>query len=342
MKALQLVSPRTLDMGTLPDPPEPTSSEVLVRIRSCGVCGSDMHTFSEGCIAGQAAVYPCVLGHEPAGEVVESGRDVDDLPRGAKVAIEPFVVHSECEFTRKGRQNLALDNSFMGKDIPGALREYVVLPRRNLLKMPNSMTFADASFIEPLAVVLHTYELAQLIPGESVTIMGVGPIGLIAVAVAKQAGASRVIAVDRLSYRLEVARQLGADDVVDANRESPRAAVLDITGHGTHVVVDAAGNTDSINASIACLRPGGRMVLIGIPSEPGIPVDFWRALDCEATIHVQKRSNGKAEEALSMLERGLIHSNAIMSHSFQLENGQEAFDMMADYRDGIIKPLIEW
>ena len=342
MYALQLVAPGRLEMGTLPDPTDPGPGEVLVRLRACGVCGSDIHTFSEGAIAGFDAVYPCVLGHEPAGEVVDAGPGVTDLPPGARVAVEPFVIRSECEFTRSGRQNLALDNEFMGKDFPGSLRQYAVMPRRNLLRVSDSMPFADAAFIEPLAVLLHSFELTDLRMGETVAVIGTGPIGLVAVAVAKLAGASVVVAADRIDHRLRRAKQLGASVTVNVDRDSPVDAVMDMTGSGAHVVVDAAGKAASINQSIACLRPGGRMVVIGIPSERIIGVDFWTALDREARIHVQKRSNGNDHQALEMLERGEIDSSVIMSHRFPLENGQEAFETMAEYRDGIIKPLIEW
>lgn len=342
MKALQLVAPQRLEMGTLPDPPDPGTGEVLVRLRSTGVCGSDMHTFSEGSIAGLEACYPTVLCHEPAGEVAACGPDVRDLPLGAKVAVEPFVVRTECEFTRTGRQNLALNHAFMGKDYDGALREYAVMPRRNLVPVPDSMTFADAAFIEPLAVVLHTVELAELRMGEHVAVIGTGPIGLIAVAVARLSGAEVVVAADRLGHRLSRAAKLGATAVVNVDNRSVVDAVMDLTGSGAHVVVDAAGTADSINTAIACLRPGGRMVLVGIPSESGIPVDFWTALDREARIHVQKRSNGNDHDALRLIERGLVRSEDIMSHRYPLERGQEAFETMAAYRDGVIKPLIEW
>ena len=313
-----------------------------MRLRATGVCGSDMHTFSEGSVAGLEAVYPSVLCHEPAGEVVECGPDISDLAPGTKVAVEPFVVRSECEFARSGRHNLALDHAFMGKDYHGALREYALMPRENLVPMPDAMTYADAAFVEPLAVILHTFELAELRMGESVAVMGTGPIGLIAVAVAKLAGASVIVAADRLPHRLERAAKLGASATVDIRNESPVDAVMDLTGCGAHVVIDAAGSADSINNAIGSLRPGGRVVLVGIPSESAIPVNLWTALDREARIHVQKRSNGNDHDALRLLERGLVRSDDIMSHRFSLEHGQEAFETMAGYRDGVIKPLIEW
>lgn len=342
MKALQLVAPQTLEMGTLPDPPEPGSGEVLVRLRSTGVCGSDMHMFSEGGIAGTPASYPCVLGHEPAGEVAATGPGVTDLAVGTKVAVEPFIVRAECEFVRSGRQNLALDHHFMSREVPGALREYAVLPRRNLLEIPAELSFADAAFIEPLAVILHSLELAELKMGESVAVIGAGPIGLIAVAASKLAGAAPVVSADRIAHRLRHATRLGAAAAVDVDREPPADAVMDLTGHGAHVVIDAAGTAESVNNALACLRPGGRLVVVGIPATETVPLNFWRALDREARIYVQKRSNGNDHAALELLERGAIHAQDFISHRFPLDRGQEAFDTMAGYRDGVIKPLIEW
>lgn len=329
-------------MGVLPDPPDPGPMEVLVRLRASGVCGSDMHAFSEGGIAGTDANYPCVLGHEPSGEVAAVGPGVTDLSPGAMVAVEPMVVRAECEFTRTGRQNLALHHAFLGRELAGALREYAVLPRRNLMAMPDGMTFGDAAFVEPLAVLLHSYELAELRMGETVAVLGTGPIGLIAVAVAKVAGASVIVAADRIEHRLQRARKLGADAAVNVDRESPVDAVMDLTGLGAHVVIDAAGKSESINNALACLRPGGRLVVVGIPSESSVPLNLWTALDREATIHVQKRSNGNDHDALDLLKRGVIRSEDVISHRFSLEQGQEAFETMAAYREGVLKPLIEW
>ncbi len=342
MKALQLVAPRRLEMGELPDPPDPGPDEVLVRLRSTGVCGSDMHFFSEGGIAGYPADYPRVLCHEPGGEALAVGRGVTDLPVGAKVAVEPAIVREECEFSRKGHPNKARHGSFLGGDVPGALREYALIPRRNLLAMPAGMTFADASFVEPLAVLLHSMELAELRLGESVAVMGAGPIGLLAAAVSKLAGASTVIVADRIEHRLKRAVELGADAAVNIDRDSPVDAVMDLTKLGAHVVFDAAGKPDSIRSALGCLRPGGRMVLIGIPSASPVPVDFWRAMAVEATIKVQRRSNGNDHDALELMRRGAVRSDSIISHRFPLEKGQEAFETMEAYRDGVIKPLIEW
>ena len=175
------------------------------------------------------------------------------------VAVEPFIVRAECEFTRTGRQNLAQTNEFMGREIPGALREYAVLPRRNHDANARRHGRSGTRLLSsPSQCLLHSYELAELRMGEAVAVMGAGPIGLIAVALAKVAGASVIVAADRIEHRLQRARKLGADVAVNVDRESPVDA-----GHGPDrfagltSVIDAAGKSESINNAIACLRPGG-------------------------------------------------------------------------------------
>ena len=327
----------------MPDPPDPGPGEVAVRIRAVGVCGSDMHFYLEDGCAGTPAAYPQVLGHEPAGEVVAVGQGVEDLKAGDRVAVEPAVCCGRCEPCRAGHRNLCENGLFMGGiQLPGLLREYAVMPRENALKVPDDMSFATAAAIEPVAVLVHSLNLAQLVLGETVAVMGAGPIGLLALQMAKLAGASSVVIGDKVPHRLERARELGADQVVDVSKESIADAAHDITGgHGVHVVFDAAGKPQSINASLQSVRPGGRIVLIGIPSHPETPIEFWTAIQSEVSIIVQKRNNGNDHAALELIEAGKIDPATILSHSFPLAAGGRAFATMGEYADGIIKPVVE-
>ncbi|MCB1021229.1 MAG: alcohol dehydrogenase catalytic domain-containing protein [Acidobacteria bacterium] len=342
MKALQLVAPREMEVHTMPDPPDPGPGEVTVRLRSCGVCGSDMHQYLEASCAGTPATYPMVLGHEPAGEVVSVGKGVESLKVGDRVAVEPAIACGKCEFCRTGFRNRCENVVFMGgTQLPGLLREYATMPAENALKIPQTMGFDTAAVIEPVAVLLHSLELAGLRFDETVAVMGAGPIGLLAVKMAKLAGASKVICGDKIPHRLKRATELGADQVVDVSKESMVDAVMDVTGKGAHVIFDAAGKPASINASIRSARPGARIVVIGIPSEPLTAVEFWPALHAEVTIKVQKRNNGNDHEALHLIEAGKVTPEMILSHKFSLEDGGKAFATMGDYSDGVIKPWVE-
>ncbi len=342
MQALQLVAPREFELRAMPDPPDPGPGEVSVRLRACGVCGSDMHFYLEQNCAGQPALYPQVLGHEPAGEVIAVGPGVEELEVGDHVAVEPAVTCGACEFCTSGRRNLCENVQFMGGiQLPGLLREYATVPVRNAMKIPAGMDYATAAIVEPVAVLLHAASLAELRLGDSVAIMGAGPIGLMGVQIAKLCGASKIVCADCVPHRLERAKQLGADVVVNVGTESVVDAVMDVTGKGAHVVFDAAGKPASINASILSARHGARIVIIGIPSQVETPVRLWDAMHREVTIRVQKRNNGNDHAALALIKAGKIKPDSILSHRFPLAEGGKAFEMMGAYADGVIKPLIE-
>src|SRR5213593_3403430 len=179
MQSVQLVAPRQVELREMPDPPDPGPGEVTVRVRAVGICGSDMHYYLEGGCAGYPAMYPSVLGHEPAGEVAAVGPGVENLMPGARVAIEPAITCGRCEFCRAGRHNLCENVIFMGGlQAPGLLREWATIPAGNAVPIPNSVSYPAATVVEPLAVILHALELTRLEPGETVAVMGAGPIGL--------------------------------------------------------------------------------------------------------------------------------------------------------------------
>lgn len=343
MQALQLVAPRELDLRTIPDPPDPGPGEVVVRLRACGICGSDMHFYLEDNCAGTPALYPSVLGHEPAGEIAAVGPGVEALVVGDRVAVEPALPCGKCGQCMTGKRNVCDYITFMGGvQLPGLLREYAVMPASNALKIPADMDFVTATAIEPIAVLLHSLKLAELKVGESVAIMGAGPIGLLAVQLVKLAGASMVVCADRVAHRLQRAKDLGADVVVNVDKDSVVDAVLDAThNNGAHVVIDAAGKTDSINAGIASARNAGRLVIVGIPSAEETPLRLWDAMQHELTITVQKRSNGNDHDALDLLCSGKIDASSIISHRFSMDRGGEAFETMGSYTDGVVKPVIE-
>ena len=344
MQALQLVAPHQVELRTIPDPPDPGPGEVVVRLRACGICGSDMHYYLEDNCAGTPAKYPSVLGHEPAGEIAAMGAGVAGLAVGDRVAVEPAVCCGHCEFCLSGKRNLCENVRFMGGvQLPGLMREFAVMPAHNVLKVPAEMDFVTATAIEPVAVLLHALNLAKLRVGETVAVMGAGPIGILAVQLAKLAGASTVVCADRVEHRLKRAKELGADVVVNVDKQSVADAVFDLTHHkGAHVVIDAAGKPASINAGIASARHAGRIVIVGIPSQAETPVHLWEAGHRELTITVQKRSNGNDHDALQLLMSGKIDPASFISHRFPMERGADAFKTMGAYADGVIKPVVEF
>jgi L-iditol 2-dehydrogenase len=325
----------------MPLPADPGPDEVLIKLRSIGICGSDMHWYLDGTIYGFPASYPLVLGHEPAGEVTAVGSRVSRLRPGDRVSIEPTISCGHCEYCARGQHNNCLQSQFMGSpQLPGLLREYATVPAHNAELVPENFNYTQASLIEPVAVIMHMLELVQIHAGDSVAILGAGPIGLLAAAVARHCGASQVFMADKLPHRIKMAQDLGATAAVPIGQF--RELVGDKTrGRGVDLAIDAAGAADTINTALAVTRMAGTFVLIGIPNQVPVGVDLFSAMAKEIRIQPLKRSNHCSEPAIALLASGAI-PEAIVTHRVGVEQAPAAFQTLAEYRDGIGKLAVEF
>ena len=253
----------------MPQERDPGHGEITVKVRAIGICGSDLHWYLDGRIGEVPAYYPRVPGHEPAGEVIAVGKGVVHFKTGDRVVIEPSLTCGHCEFCLRGEHNNCVHSVFMGGcQADGMLREYVTIPAGNATGFPKAFDYAKATLAEPLAVMMHMLELVDIHMGDTVCVTGAGPIGMLAAATAKAAGASRIFIADKLAYRLKIALQMGADVTIDTSSEKLVETVLDATkGRGVDKVIECAGSPDMVNAAIKMARPGGLVMLIGILSE---------------------------------------------------------------------------
>ena len=342
MRSAPLVAPRRLELIEDKLPEGPRAGELLVKMKAVGLCGSDLHWWAEGHIHSGRAKYPQVLGHEPVGEVVEVGAGVHGYKVGDLVGMEPSITCGHCEYCIAGRHNLCVVSRFMGgPEAQGFLRDYVVIPAHNADLVPPSLSVHEATLMEPVAVWVHVYELAPVRMGETVAVLGTGSIGLLGIAMAKQAGADTVIACDRVPHRLEMARQMGADIALDINSGDFRNAVMEKTrGRGVDITFDAAGDPQTINTGLKCTRNGGRFVLIGIPEPLNFEVDLHTALARELNIQCMKRSNHKGRAAAALLAAGRIPTSLI-THVLPLEKAQQGFEMLHEYADGVGKMIFD-
>jgi L-iditol 2-dehydrogenase len=342
MRAAPLVEPRRIELVEQPMPDGPGPGEILVQMKAVGLCGSDLHWWHEGNIHSTKAVYPQILGHEPVGEVVAAGKGVTALKPGDRVSLEPSLTCGHCEWCIAGRHNLCVHSRFMGGPLaPGFLRDYVVVPAHNADLIPDSLTWHQATLMEPVAVWVHIYELAPVRLNQTVAVLGCGSIGLLGVAMAKQSGASRVFACDRVAHRVEMAQEMGADVALNLREGDFFDAVMQQTGgHGVDVVFDAAGSPETIHLGIQCAKSGGRYVLIGIPEPMNFEVDLHTAMAKELSIQTIKRSNHKGRAAGGLLASGLIPTSLI-THVLPLEKTQEGFDLLHSYRDGVGKLIFD-
>lgn len=339
MRAVQLVAHRQMEEVQIAQERDPGPGEVTVRIRACGICGSDLHWWSEGGVGAKVAQYPCILGHEPAGEIAAIGPGVTSHRVGDRVAVEPALTCGTCEFCRAGRHNLCTKVVFLSSSgAPGLYREYATIPARNADPLPASFSYEQATLVEPLSVIVHVLEVAPITPGDTVAILGAGSIGMLTAALAKHAGASHVYIADQVPHRLAMARRMGADTAVDIREFA--TAVLDGTGgRGADVVIDAAAKHETVHTGFAVARRGAQFVLVGIPSQRHMPVDLHLALSKELRVQTIFRANQGGHRAIELLASGVVPS-ALLTHRLPLAETQQAFELLEAYADGAGKVVI--
>ena len=225
--------------------------------------------------------------------------------------------------------------------MPGFFREYVTLPAHNAIAVPASLSDAEATLVEPLAVMMHILEMIDINIGDTVAILGAGPIGMLCAAMAHAAGAQRIFQGDRVPHRLELARRMGADVTIHTGRENFAEAVMDHTkGRGVDVAFDAAGDVDLINLALDVTRPTGTVVLIGIANQLTKPVNLHAAMNKELRIQTVRRSNHRSQAALELIKSGQVPCAAI-THQLPLAETPRGFEMLKDYSDGVGKVVIE-
>jgi L-iditol 2-dehydrogenase len=341
MRVAQLIRPHHFEFIDQPST-EPGPGEVLVRVRAVGVCGSDLHYFSEGSIGDIRCAYPMVLGHEPAGEIDKTGPGVTGWSPGDRAIFEPALYCYHCEYCLTGRHNICANVRFLSMPgEPGFLRDYVILPAMNLLALPAGLSFDAGTLVEPLAVALHSMQFAAVRPGETAAVFGAGPIGLLTIAALRMCGASRIWAVEPVASRQELARWMGASCVVHPS-EVPAKAILRDTGwRGVDVAFDCAAKGDTLNQCLRATRNGGRVILTGIPSSETVPFEFHVMRRKELALFNVRRSNHESHAALDLLTREPGRFQPILTHTRSLSRVQEAFEIVEGYRDGVGKMVIE-
>ncbi len=341
MKAAVLVAPQTIEIQDRPVP-EPGAGQVRVKVAAVGVCGSDVHYYFEGRIGTAVVQYPTLLGHEPSGVVDAVGEGATIAP-GTRVAIEPAAPCGRCEQCVTGHRNLCPDVRFLGTPpIAGIYQQFQVMPEECCIPIPDDMTLTEAAMMEPLGVGLHAVRLARLNLGETVAIFGSGPIGLCTLLAARVAGAGRVLMTDLLPDRLDLARQMGADAVMNAADGDPVEWVRDETGgRGVDITFEAAGKQDTVTHSCLAARKGGRVVLIGIPSEDDLLIPMHHSRHSELLMQHVRRSNGEVVDCLPLVASGRIDVKPLATHFFPLERTTDGFDLVHRYADGVIRAVIQ-
>ena len=320
MKAARLHGAGDLRLHT-ESVPEPAAEEVLVRVGAAGICGSDLHWFDEGHIGDAHLGRPLVLGHEFAG-TVEGGPLA-----GRAVAVDPAIPCGACPTCARGLGHLCPTVRFAGHgELDGGLRELIAWPTRLLHPLPDVLTVEDGAMLEPLGVAIHAVDLGKVRSGGATVVVGCGPIGLLVVQLARRVGASVVVAVDPLAHRRRAAERLGAD-VAMTPEEAIDAEVLveALRGVEADTVFDVAGSDRAVDVAVRAARPGGRVVLTGIPDDDCTAFPASVARRKGLTLLISRRMNDVYPRAIELAVRRQVDIRSIVSQRYALDEVAEAF-----------------
>ncbi|WP_369335256.1 NAD(P)-dependent alcohol dehydrogenase [Natrialba sp. PRR66] len=338
MRAVSLVESGTFELNAR-ERPAPGPSEVLVEVSDVGICGSDIHWYEHGRMGDLAVEEPLVLGHESAGTVVEVGADVDGHAVGDRIAIEPGVPCGECEYCWRGTYNLCRDVEFMatpGTD--GAFREYVAWPAEYAYGLPDAVSTREGALCEPISVGIHAVRRADVGMGNSVLVMGAGPIGLLAADVARAAGAADVAVVDVVDSKLDRAVDRGADLAIDAREADVAAAVREAFGTGVDAAIEATGAPPAIESVLDVTRPDGTVVLVGLAPDAEVPVDTFELVRRQVDVQGSYRFANTYPTAISLIAGGDVDAAEIIDFDLPLDRVSDAFERATE--PAVVKGMI--
>jgi len=339
MKAVILHKVRDLRVEDVPAP-KILADEVLIEVKATGICGTDLHIYK----GEWKTRMPIILGHEFSGAVANLGREVEDLNVGDHVVAEPNIVCGKCRFCLMSERNYFCENlEAVGVTVNGAFAEYVKTKGRNVYKTPEELSFDEAALIEPLACCIRGLDQAGIRTGDVIAIVGAGPIGLILLQLVKTGGASMVIQTDIDEIRLELARKLGADHVLNVSRDNPAEAVKRLTGgYGVDVAIEAVGSPETIIQAMKVTRRGGRLNIFGVSPQDAVwevkPFDLYEK---ELTITTSYRSPFTFQRAVRIASTGRVDLKPLISHVFRLGEIGRAFDVAEKKLEGAIKVLVK-
>jgi L-iditol 2-dehydrogenase len=341
MKALVLQEYKKFACQELPAP-QPAADEVLVAVKACGICGSDVHGMDGS--SGRRRP-PIVMGHEAAGIIAAAGADVTSWTAGDRVTFDSTIYCGECEFCRRGEINLCDNRRVLGVSCEdyrrdGAFAEFVAVPQRVLYRLPDGLSFEHAALVEPFAIALHAIRRAPVALNDTVVVVGAGMIGLALVQALRHTGCGRLIAVDVADDRLALAKKFGATNLVNSAREDAARVILDLMrGRGVDVAFEAVGITATVDLAIRSLRKGGALALVGNVA-PKIEFPLQLAVTRELSLHGSCSSRGEYPAVLDMLARGDLQPAPLISAFAPLADGAAWFDRLYRKEPGLMKVVL--
>jgi L-gulonate 5-dehydrogenase len=337
LRVALLRGPYQLECVDRPEP-RPGPDEVLIRLRAAGICGSDVHG-----LAGQHPLMtlPRVMGHELAGQVEAAGSEVTGVSPGDHVVVDPMLRCGRCRPCRLGRTNCCENLRVLGVHTDGGFAEFIALPQRQAVVIPHDLPWEIGALVEPLAVGAHGVARAQVVDGDRVVILGAGTIGLAALLEVKRLQAQAIV-LDILDWKLDRARQLGADRVLNPATEDAVQAVMDFTGgQGAEVVLEAAGSPRTVASTVNYVASAGRIGIIGITGQE-IPLRQTEFTRKEVDVYFSRNSLEQFPQIIDRIARGASDPRPLISHRFPFCDIEQALQLASQHPQQVGKIILEF
>jgi L-iditol 2-dehydrogenase len=344
MKAMVLTGIRQMKMVEIPDPVIVNDTDVLIKMKTVGVCGSDVHYYTTGKIGSQVVKYPFPVGHEGAGVVIKTGKSVSRVKKGDRVAFDPAMPCFKCDQCLSGREHTCRKLKFLGcpGQADGCLTEFIIMPETSCFPLSGKLNPDHGSISEPLAIGVYTVKKSDCTKNQSIGIFGFGPIGMSVMLALKAQGVDNIHVTDLINERLSIATKEGAVSSGNPHNENIVNNILGYDPLGLDIVFECCGKQEVMDQAIALLKPGGKLIVVGIPEFDRWSMDVDATRRKEISLQFIRRQVDCVEKALDLMKNGSVSINNMITHRFPFENTKEAFDLVAGYEDGVMKAMIDF
>jgi L-iditol 2-dehydrogenase len=343
LKRVVLSGIKKFDLVNGPEPVLINPDDVLLKIHTVGVCGSDIHYYTDGKIGDQVIDFPFTIGHECSAVVIDAGEAVSKLITGDLVAVEPAVSCHHCSQCIEGREHTCLNIKFLGcpGQMDGCLAEYLVMPEGNCFPVTGYLNGAQAALVEPLSIGCYAANfIHDLNRKSSIAILGAGPIGLSVMLSLQSLGFKNIFVTDKLDYRLIAAKNNGAIWAGNPANGNILPKIKNENPQLFDAVFECCGQQEAVDLGVDILKPGGRLLIVGIPETDRISFDISKIRRKEISIQNVRRQNNCVQAAIDLIKSGKFSPDFMITHSFGIEKTAEAFEIVSEYKDNVIKALI--
>lgn len=345
MKSIKLTAIREMEIWDVPTPKIRNTDDVLIKMKRVGVCGSDVHYYENGKIGSQVIKYPFTVGHEGAGVVAAIGDGVTTVIPGDRIAIDPAMPCHICDQCLTGRSHTCRKLRYLGcpDQAEGCLSEYIVMPEKSCFKIYNNISLDEASLSEPLSIGVYAVQQSIPLKDKNIGILGSGPIGMSVLLPARAQGANNIYATDKIDKRLQLALKSGATWSGNPDKTDIISEINDLEPSQLDVVFECCGKQEALDQAVEILKPGGKLMLIGIPpTADRVTFLIDKLRHKEICIQNVRRQNNCLQDTLDMIENKVFDVSTMITHRYEFKNTQAAFELVSKYEDGVLKAMIDF